>query len=196
MLSMTKRFNQACENNKRPILQQLQRLLSSRKMLLEIGSGTGQHAAFFAEHLPHLIWQTSDMPVNHDSICAWLADNPAENQRAPLAFTIGIDAWPEGHFDAVYTANTAHIMQPDEVQLMMAMVQEYLPKGGLFCQYGPFNIAGQYTSEGNAKFDQHLANEGCGGIRDIDELKAWAPKLQLQQQIAMPANNFLLVWRK
>ena len=193
---MSKQFSQACENNKQPILEQLQIALQSFQRLLEIGSGTGQHAAFFAQHLPHLIWQTSDMPINHAGIVAWLADSPADNQRPPVAFTIGLDTWPVGDFDAVFTANTTHIMQPEEAKLMMTMVQEHLPKGGRFCQYGPFNIDGQYTSASNARFDQHLANEGCGGIRDIAELKRWAPDLLLTQQIAMPANNFLLIWDK
>lgn len=196
MKSMDKRFSQACENNKVPILNQLKKHFGEASHVLEIGSGTGQHAVFFAPGLPHLIWYTSDMPVNHGSINAWLADDAADNLRPPISFTIGVDSWPAVEVNAVFSANTAHIMQPQETRLMMELVGQALPDCGVFCQYGPFNIDGKYTSQGNADFDRHLASEGCGGIRDIQELQDWAVDLTLEERIAMPANNFLLVWRK
>lgn len=193
---MNKPFSQACENNKQPILDVLNRVLVASKNVLEIGSGTGQHAAYFAPNLTHLDWQTSDMPHNHEGIKTWLEDVSSRNLHLPLSFTIGIDQWPLDHFDAVYTANTTHIMQPSDARLMMRLVADNLPDGGLFCQYGPFNIQGQYTSDSNAAFDQHLREQGCGGIRDIDELILWAKPLRLLEKIAMPANNFMLIWQK
>ncbi|MBU3003279.1 DUF938 domain-containing protein [Paraglaciecola arctica] len=191
-----KPFSQACENNKQPIFDVLGRVLTNRKKLLEIGSGTGQHAAYFAPRLSHLIWQTSDMPINHDAITSWLEDVPVSNLLPPISFTVGINNWPLGDFDAVYTANTTHIMQPSESKLMMQLVADGLPKGGVFCQYGPFNFQGRYTSESNAAFDQHLKEQGCGGIRDVDELVEWANSMNLIEKISMPANNFMLIWQK
>jgi len=193
---LDKPFSQACENNKQPILDVLIRVLANRKCLLEIGSGTGQHAAYFAPRLPYLDWHTSDIPNNHIGINAWLEGIQTDNLHCPISFTIGINSWPSKDFDAVYTANTAHIMQPSEAKLMMQLVADNLPVGGLFCQYGPYNFQGQYTSESNAAFDQHLEEQGCGGIRDIDELTLWAKPLTLIEKVPMPANNFMLIWQK
>ncbi|UAA37945.1 DUF938 domain-containing protein [Paraneptunicella aestuarii] len=205
---MQKRFSQACENNKLPILEQLQQFFAPSRHVLEIGSGTGQHSVFFAQALPHLIWQTSDVPENHPSILAWGEDSNLDNQaslsnwRSPLTLTIGVDPWPDAGalFDAVFSANTAHIMQPDEAKLMMQMVAENLTKNGVFCQYGPFKFDGEFTSQSNLEFDQHLRLQGFGGYRDINELTQWAStsehSLQLTHVIDMPANNHLLVWLK
>ena len=194
---MNKRFCQATENNRQPIIDELIKAFKDSKCVLEIGSGTGQHAVFFAPRLPHLIWHTSDLAGNHDSILAWLKDEPHANVVAPIALQIGQQGWPRDlPIDAVFSANTAHIMQPFETELMLQLVAENLPLGGCFCLYGPFNQDGRYTSEGNKNFDQHLLAQGCGGIRDINELQAWAMPMQLKNKIAMPANNFLLVWHK
>ncbi|WP_299072647.1 DUF938 domain-containing protein [uncultured Paraglaciecola sp.] len=194
-----KPFSQACENNKQPIFEVLTRVLTNSQRLLEIGSGTGQHAAFFAPQLPYLQWHTSDMPDKHLGIKAWLKGVRADNLHQPLSLTIDAKhshSLPLANFDAVYSANTTHIMQPAEAQRMMQLVAESLPTGGVFCQYGPFNIDGQYTSASNKAFDQHLKAQNCGGIRDIEELVQWASPLTLIEKIVMPANNFLLVWKK
>ncbi|AGH45746.1 DUF938 domain-containing protein [Paraglaciecola psychrophila] len=192
-----KPFSQACENNKEPILEVLKRVLVDKTNLLEIGSGTGQHAAYFAPRLRHLEWHTSDMPDKHLGIAAWLEEVKVNNLHEPLSFTIGAtSAWPLTNTDAVYTANTTHIMQPLESQLMMQLVANNLPIDGMFCQYGPYNFQGQYSSESNQSFDQHLSEQGCGGIRDIDELTLWAIPLVLIETIPMPANNYMLVWQK
>ena len=193
---MHKPFSQSCENNKQPILEVLERVLADTQKLLEIGSGTGQHAVYLAPHLTHLQWQTSDMPNNHNGILAWLADSQATNIQPPVEFTIGQNDWPSKAFDTVFTANTTHIMQVDEAKSMMEMVSENLPKGGVFCQYGPFNINGQYTSDSNKAFDQYLQQQKCGGIRDIEELQTWAKELTLIEKIPMPANNFIFHWKK
>jgi len=194
-----KPFSQACENNKQPILDILSRVLADKKNVLEIGSGTGQHAAHFAPKLSHLEWHTSDMPDKHLGIEAWIEEAAVNNLHPPMSFTIdaiGINAWPLANVDAVYTANTAHIMQPSEAQIMMQLVADNLPVGGVFCQYGPYNFQGHYSSESNKAFDQHLSEQGCGGIRDIDELTLWVKPLVLIEKVAMPANNFMLIWQK
>ncbi len=184
-----------CERNKHPILEQLSVYFSSSKQVLEIGSGNGQHAVFFAERLPHLTWYTSEIPDNHESIIHWLNHAALENIKPPFPFTVGKNPWPDINIDAVFTANTTHIMQPEEAKIMMELVSENLPKDGIFCQYGPMKIEGEFTAESNAEFDRQLKQRGFGGIQDIHDLEGWANKLTLQETIPMPANNFLLVWR-
>jgi len=194
---MDKPFSQACENNKQVILEQLLQFFADRKQVLEIGTGTAQHATYFAANLPHLIWQTSDMPERHQGIHMWLEQCSAVNLKAPLAFTLGSDPWPATSVDAVFTANTTHIMQPKHASLMQQMVAKNLPLGGIYCQYGPFNLDGKFTSESNREFNDFLLAQGYGGIRDLQELQDWAgSELKLLQVVDMPANNKLLVWEK
>ena len=199
---MEKHFSQACENNKQPIFEQLQAHFSDRTQVLEIGSGTGQHSVYFAALLPHLIWHTSDQPDYHSSVLAYGNEAMLPNWRAPLHFTVGRDPWPvvDTSIDAVFSANTAHIMQRDEAKLMMHHIAKNLPKGGVFCQYGPFKFDGKFTSASNRDFDTSLRERGLGGYRDVDELTRWAQtaagNLSLQQVFAMPANNHLLCWKK
>lgn len=189
-------FSQACENNKGPILAILQRAFADRKRVLEVGSGTGQHAVHFAANLPHVHWQTSDQPAYHAGIMQWLAAYPADNLIAPLSLTVGVDALPFAGYDAVYSANTAHIMQKAEIQEMMQQLSAELPSGAVFCQYGPFTDNGVFSSESNRAFHQQLLERGCGGYRDIQELQAWADALTLVAIHQMPANNLLLEWQK
>lgn len=195
---MEKRFCQATENNKDAILAALKIHFSQSRVVFEIGSGTGQHAIHFAPRLPHLNWITTDIVDNHQTIRAWVDEFPADNIHGPLTYIVGENDWLTPEADAVFSANTAHIMPPDITQLMMTSVADNLPANGVFCLYGPFNIDGQYTSEGNESFDAHLTREGCGGIRDIAELQSWVANrgLVLEERVTMPANNFLLVWRK
>ncbi|MGS2720456.1 DUF938 domain-containing protein [Paraglaciecola aestuariivivens] len=191
-----KPFSQACENNKAPIVAVLKAEFKDSTKVLEIGSGTGQHAVYFASKLPQLIWQTSDRPEYHADIQAWLNACPSPNLISPIPLTIGKDEWPSMDYDGVFTANTTHIMQAHEAQKMMQMVAEYLPSGGVFCQYGPFKFDQAYTSDSNRDFDESLLAQGFGGIRDLAELKAWAQPLTLIRAVPMPANNYLLVWHK
>ena len=193
---MDKPFSQACENNKAVILDALTSRFAQTRWVLEIGSGTGQHAVHFAQGLPHLIWQTSDQLQYHAGIELWLAEAMLPNVRAPLVFTIGEHTWPTDEFDAVFSANTAHIMQRHEVQLMMQQIAKHLPDDGIFCQYGPFTEGGQFNSQSNADFHQHLVSQGYGGYRDLDELQLWADGMALRDIATMPANNLLLTWRK
>lgn len=190
-------FCQASANNQDAILQVIRKQFAQQTQILEIGSGTGQHAVFFAANLPHLTWHTSDVMENHASIIAWQAECDATNVRPPVTFRIGVDVWPDGNFDGVFSANTSHIMQAEEVQLMMQLVASQLPEGGVFCLYGPFTQDGKHKGESNLRFDNHLQQQGYGGYRDVAELTAWAGKrLMLEEIVDMPANNHILVWKK
>lgn len=191
-----KPFSQACENNKHAILSQLKTHFSVSKQVLEVGSGTGQHAVYFAKHLPHLHWHTYDQVQYHAGIQAWIDDSHLPNISNPLSLTLPQDSLPPFTFDAVFTANTAHIMQKPAIQALMKSVALRLPTQGVFCQYGPFTENGRFSSDSNAAFHEKLIREGYGGYRDITELLEWAQGLELAEQVKMPANNLLLVWQK
>ena len=193
---MTKPFSQACENNRQPILAVLQYAFAQSRRVLEIGSGTGQHAVYFAKHLPYLQWHTSDQVQYHAGINQWLEDEPASNLHPPITYQVGQDAFPISTVDAVFTANTAHIMQPQEVAMMMCQVAQALPQRGVFCQYGPFIQQGQFSSQSNHDFHHKLIAQGYGGYQDIATLQQWAPHLRLRNVHTMPANNLLLEWVK
>jgi len=194
-----KPFSQACENNQQPILEVLQRHLADVDHVLEIGSGTGQHAAFFAPHLAHLTWQTSDLAEHHHGIRLWVEDASVDNLMMPLELDVTARPWPIDTTGAVFSANTAHIMSWLVVREFVTGAAGILKEDGVFCLYGPFNYAGRYTSDSNERFDRSLKLRGCGsGIRDfeaVDEI-AGAAGLCLVEDNAMPANNRLLVWRK
>lgn len=196
-----KPFADSCEQNKRPILTVLRQLLRGRAHLLEIGSGTGQHAVYFAEAFPRLKWQTSDREENHPGIHAWLAEQSPGNAIAPLKLDVLQHPWPvsAASVDAVFSANTAHIMGWDGVAAMFAGVGEVLVGGGLFILYGPFKYRGGYTTEGNARFDQWLkSRDPQSGIRDFEALEKLAREngMRLYRDFAMPANNRMVVWVK
>ena len=193
-----KPFAQACEENKAPILAVLKPLFKDRQHVLEIGSGTGQHAVYFAQHMPHLIWQTSDRVENHAGINLWLDEASLPNTRSPLALDV-LQPWPSLNIDAVFSANTAHIMAWPAVQAMFKGVGQLLPMGGVFALYGPFNYNGSYTSESNARFDLWLKQrDPDSGIRDFAELDKLAQQVSMQFMAdnTMPVNNRLLVWQK
>lgn len=190
---------ESCEQNKWPILDVLRSEFAATTRVLEIGSGTGQHAVFFAQHLPHLTWQTSDVAEYHSGILAWLEDAGLANVRPPLRLDVLRDAWPYQTFDGVFSANTAHIMGWPEVEAMFAGIGAILETGGRFCLYGPFNYDGKFTSESNARFDQWLkARDPRSGVRNFEDLDRLAVNagLRLRQDHAMPANNRTLVWFK
>lgn len=196
---MEKPFSQACENNKRPILGVLQQAFAQVDRVLEIGSGTGQHAVFFAEAMPWLIWQPSDRAENLPGIRAWCEAAALPNLRQPLTLDVAAAPWPDAGFDAVFSANTAHIMSWQAVELFVAGVGALLLSGGVFCLYGPFNYAGRYTSASNAQFDAWLKErDPLSGVRDFEALDALAHSagLILAADHPLPANNRALVWRK
>ncbi len=196
---MNKPFSESCEQNRAPILSVISDYLKDAETLLEVGSGTGQHAVYFAAEFPHLRWQTSDRVENHAGIQQWLADARLGNVRPPLPLDVVRDSWPESRFDAVFSANTAHIMGHAEVSALFAGVGGVLAPGGVFMLYGPFNYAGDYTSDSNRRFDQWLKErDPASGIKDfewLDELAGEAGMASLADH-AMPANNRILVWRR
>lgn len=192
-------FSQACANNQAPILAVLQQAFADRRQVLEIGSGTGQHSVYFAPRLPHLVWQTSDLLDNHAGIRAWHAAHPAPNLRPPLLLDLASSDWPDGAFDAVFSANTTHIVAWPLVQRLFAIVGSHLPAGGVLALYGPFNYGGTFTSDSNRAFDAWLRQrDAASGIRHFEDIVALAGAhgLALEADHAMPANNRLLVLRR
>ncbi|WP_338847089.1 DUF938 domain-containing protein [Massilia sp. W12] len=194
-----KLHSSACERNREPILAQLRTLFASRSKVLEIGSGTGQHAAYFCPQLPHLQWQSSDLAGNHASILAWRAECGAANFLPPLLLDVS-QAWPRiDGVDAVFSANTSHIMPWPAVQAMLRQVGLLLPAGGLFVLYGPFNQEGGFTSPGNAEFDATLrARDPQMGLRAREDIQALAHQagMRTHAMLAMPANNQMLVFER
>jgi SAM-dependent methyltransferase len=193
-----KPFSEACERNRGPILSVLKRIFSDRKSVLEIGSGTGQHAACFAPELPRLTWQPSDVAEHLPGIRRWVEEAGAPNLRFPILLDVD-ESWPALSVDASYSANTCHIMSWPQVERMFRGVGEVLQPGGIFCAYGPFNYGGRHTSESNARFDAELrVRDPQSGLRDIEALLALGEReyLEKEEDIAMPANNRLLVFRR
>ncbi|PID33648.1 MAG: methylase [Thiotrichales bacterium] len=198
-MNTQKPFAESCVQNQQVILDVLLPLLKDKTHLLEIGSGTGQHAVFFAKHMPHLIWQTSDQAIYHEGIKRWLDEAALDNTREPLVLNCSIDPWPKRTFDAIFSANVVHIMSWENVVDYFKHACPRLETKGYFILYGPFNYNGQYTSESNARFDQWLKNndpKSC--IKDFEKLNKLAQKgdMQFFDDIAMPANNRILIWQK
>ena len=196
---MNKPFSQACENNKDPILSVLKRVLVNPCEVLEIGSGTGQHAIYFSEHLPHVTWQPSDQAVQLPGIDLWINEAKLGNTKDPLALDINQKPWPVTKIDAVFTANTLHIMSWESVQVFIEALGEVMCPGAIFCCYGPFNVGGTYTSESNARFDVWLKEQNpLSAIRDLEAVTALASDagIGLKEDIEMPANNKLLILEK
>ena len=187
------------ERNAAPILEVLQREFRGRSEVLEIGSGTGQHAVTFAAALPALRWQTSDLKENRDGINAWIRFAGLDNVAAPLELDVRSAAVEHERYDAVYSSNTAHIMSIDTVEMMFALVGSALRPGGVFCLYGPFRVAGAFNSRSNADFDASLRlRDRDMGIRDIEELDGFAAAAGLRRRrfYAVPSNNHVVVWVK
>ena len=196
---MIKPFAEACEQNKQPILAVLQAQFAACHTILEIASGTGQHAVFFAAQLPHLHWQPSDMAENLPGIRQWLAEDGGENIAEPLELEVRHSAWPAGPYDGVFSANSVHIMGWPAVEATFAGVGRVLRPGGRFCLYGPFKYDDVHTSESNARFDVWLRQrDPASGVRDISDLRRLAEQagMALVEDIEMPVNNRTLVWQK
>ena len=191
-------FSEACERNKDPILAALRGHFAAATRVLEIGSGTGQHALHFAAALPHLRWQTSEMPGHCDAVRAWLAAHPQPNVLAPVELDVR-GAWPAGPFDAIFSANTLHIMGWPEVEALFFGLPAFLRDDATLAIYGPFNTRGEFTSQSNREFDGWLkARDPRSGIRDFEAVDALAGNIgfELIEDVAMPANNRMLVWRR
>ncbi len=194
-----KPYSEACEKNQSAILEVLQSALSRQHHVLEIASGTGQHAVHFGRALPHLTWQTSELPHNHAGIRAWLDEAALPNVLPPVALDVTDAHWPAGVVDAVFNANTVHIVSEPEVERMFAGIARTLSAGGILCLYGPFNYHKKFTSESNARFDVWLKSRNPeSGIRDFEAIDQLAKThgLRLLQDVAMPSNNRTLVWQR
>lgn len=188
----------ACERNREPILDVLRDHFGDRRAVLEIGSGTGQHAIFFAARLPHLLWQTSDRAENLPGIQAWLDEAGLANTPPPLDLDV-MRAWPARRYDAVFSANTLHILPWAAVERLFAGLPDVLASDARVAIYGPFNYGGRFTSASNAAFDLRLKEDAPHrGIRDFAEVNRLAglAGLDLVEDRAMPSNNRCLVWRR
>jgi len=197
---VNKPFSQSCENNKTPILAVLRQVFIQPVTVWEIGSGSGQHACYFASQLPHLVWQPTDLEENMSGINAWLEEAQLANLNQPRVLDVNQSVWPcqEG-MEAVFTANTLHIMDWKQVQTLFEKLGSYSKPLALICIYGPFNYNGAFTSDSNARFDQWLKDRNpLSGIRDFEAVLVLAESqgLSLLNDHAMPANNRLLVFQK
>lgn len=194
-----KPYSDACERNRDPILKVLQEWFVGSGSVLEIGSGTGQHAVHFARHLPQLTWIATDREENLAGIRQWFDEAALPNLRGPLRLDVREEAWPVTRASYAYSANTAHIMSWPEVEAMFAGVGAVLDPAGKFCLYGPFNRDGRFTSDSNRAFDESLrARDPAMGVRDDQALIALGRRhgLSLVADYALPANNRLLVWNE
>lgn len=194
-----KPFAESSEQNKTPIFDVLKQYFKNTKTVLEIGSGTGQHAVFFAEQFSGLNWIASDQADYHEGINMWLEECNLQNIEGPLLLDVNQKDWPLKQTDAVFSANTVHIMGWHSVENMFAGIGRVLTQGGVFCLYGPFNYNGQFSSESNARFDLWLKDrDPDSGVRDFEALQILAEKagLTFVCDHEMPANNRMLVWKK
>ncbi len=186
----------SAEENRQVILDALHTYLKGR--VLEIGSGTGQHAVYFASQLPELHWQTSDLAPNHAGIRAWVDAAGLDNLSPPLLLDV-LGSWPAGHYDTIYSANTFHIMDDNAVARCIKECGACLQAQGHLAVYGPFNYDGEFTSDSNADFDAMLKSSGQGaGIKHFEWVNELAQQtgMVLEADIEMPANNRSLVWKK
>lgn len=194
----SKPHSPASERNRDPILAVLRGFFADRSAVLEIGSGTGQHAVHFAAAMPQLRWQASDRAEYLPGIRAWLAEAALPNAPDPLELDVG-GAWPHAMFDAVFSANTLHIMAWPEVEALFAALPAVTTADARLAIYGPFNIDGRFTSDSNAAFDASLRLRAPHmGLRDFAAVDALARTagFAFVDDVSMPANNRLLLWQR
>jgi len=194
-----KQYAPACDRNSEPILAVLKEIFPEPGAVLEVGSGTGQHAVFFARGLPHVTWQPGDLPANHASIEAWRAEAALSNLRAPVAIDLATRGdWPDGQFDYLVCINTIHIVAWPLVQNLFELAGRVLGPGGVLYVYGPYRYADRPLEPSNEKFDQWLKDrDPASGVREFDAVNRLAQSagLELQGDRAMPANNRSVWWR-
>ena len=196
----------ATSRNAGPILEVLKRVLPTSGTVLEIASGTGQHAAHFVSALPGIIWQPSEANLNHHrSIRAWIKETAAPNLRDPLAVDVLDVPWPvetappTPPITAIVNANMIHIAPWAVCEALLDGAERLLPPGGVLYLYGPYRVGGAFRSEGDAAFDVNLKSRNPEwGIRNLEDVIAAARErgLSLIEQIAMPANNLSLVFKR
>ena len=188
-------FSEACERNKGPILEVLRVAFADRTQVLEIGSGTGQHAVHFAAHLTHLTWHPTEQLAYLADLASRVKLEGTRNLRQPTVLDVKQSVWPLRSVDALYSANTLHIMSWVEVEAMFRGVDAVLAPHGVVCIYGPFRYEGRYTSDSNRDFDLMLKDrDPLSGLRDVTDLGALAGRhsLRLRVDHDLPANNRLL----
>ena len=199
-ITMAKRFAPAAERNRQPILEVLRRVLPPSGLVLEVASGTGQHAIFFTEHLPSVRWQPTDTsPEALQSIGAWVEETTRENVLPPLDLDVRSPEWPLPKADALVCINMIHISPWEAAEALFRGAGKLLPNGSPMVTYGPYRLHGEHTAPSNAAFDENLRSRNAHwGIRDIDELVELGGRtgFALDERIAMPANNMSLVWRR
>ena len=196
---MTYCVSEACERNKEPIRNILAQAFAHSQKVLEIGSGTGQHAVHFAAHFPHLVWQPSDTGEYLEGLRERIRLEASPNLLPPLELDVRRLPWHVEPVDALFTANTLHIMSWPVVRDFFRGLGEILTAPAVLCIYGPFRYDGQYTSPSNAEFDRFLrARDPESGIRNFENVNTLAGEqgLSLSADHAMPANNQLLIWQK
>lgn len=196
-MTPNKPFAESCVQNRAPIFSVLEPFLHEASSVLEIGSGTGQHAVYIGCEFPHLSWQTSELVENHAGINAWLDDCGCSNIQAPLELDVDGE-WPQQRYDVIFSANTLHIMSASSVENLFRGVSQCMHNETRLFFYGPFNYAGEYTSASNRDFDQWLkARDVDSGIKNFDWLCELGVQFGLEccDDIGMPANNRVLIWK-
>lgn len=195
-----RRFAPATARNRGPILSVLERVLPEEGTLLEVGAGTGEHAAFMAPRFPGILWQPTDPDAEaRASIDAWRAHALAPNLRSALELDATSDTWPFDHVDAILAINVVHISPWTTTVGLFAGAGQRLREGGVFYLYGPYRIDGEHTAPSNVAFDESLRRrDPRWGIRDLEALEeqAAAHGLALRERVAMPANNFSLIFAR
>ena len=192
-----KPFSESCEQNKAVIYEAIEPYLLDGIEVLEIGSGTGQHAVHFAAMAPGIIWQTSDLAENMPAINAWISDSQLSNLPEPLELDVN-SRWMDKTYDLMFSANTFHIMNQDQVEQFLLRCTACFTARGHLIVYGPFNYQGSYTSPSNEQFDGWLkTRDPQSGIKHFEWINSIAREsgLRLVNDIAMPSNNRILIWR-
>ena len=198
-MTVHKPWSEACERNRGPILEVLREAFAGATQVLEIGSGTGQHAAHFAAALPHLEWQPTDRSEYLAGIAAWCDEAALPNLREPRVLDVDVAQWPVGACDGLFSANTLHIMGWPSVENFFHGAGRVLQPSGVLAVYGPFRYDGRHTAPSNAQFDAFLrGRDPQSGIRDFEAVNtlAAAADLVFVADHAMPANNRVLLWRR
>jgi len=195
-----RRHAPAAARNRDPILEVLRRVLPERGEVLEIAAGTGEHACYFARALPGLSWQPTDPdPGARASIDAWREHEGLPNLRPALALDVTEQPWPAERADAIVNINMIHISPWEATEALLRGASATLSEGGVLVTYGPYRIGGAHTADSNARFDASLrAREPSWGVRDLDDLIQTAAEhgLRYEERVAMPANNFCVVYRR
>ncbi|MBW7860470.1 MAG: DUF938 domain-containing protein [Rhodocyclaceae bacterium] len=200
MSSDRRKFAPSVARNRDFILPILRRVLPATGMVLEIGSGSGEHAVHFARHLPELVWQPSDAdPEALDSIADWVAEARLPNLLPPLRLSLTQEDWPVRAIEAVLAINVLHFSPPESTQALFHGAAGVLGAGGVIYCYGPYRRRGRHTAPSNERFDEWLRGvDARFAVRDLETVEAEARKagFHLEEIIDMPANNFSLVFRQ